>query len=155
VLVVSVVGCSPAQPAPPKPVVAIAQPAPPPLAAKTPCEQARELRAQVPKFLEQGRLDRTVRTLARADLLCPAEAAATWEEQIAALAEVGRYAEARALCDKIESTKNAPTLAREVCKQVRVQIATLDKAPAEASADHASENILSPDALGATATRAG
>jgi WD40 repeat protein len=129
----------------------VASAAPPPVSAKTPCEQARELRAQVPKFLEQGRLDRTVRTFARADLLCPAEAPATWEDQIAALAEVGRYAEARALCDKIEATKDAPMLAKEVCKQARAQIATLDKPPADPSLAQQNEKKLVIEAQTAAA----
>ncbi|MGZ3424499.1 MAG: WD40 domain-containing protein, partial [Polyangiales bacterium] len=144
-------GCSSAPAPAPKPVVTVAPPPAAPVATKTPCEQARELRAQVPAFLEQGRLDRTVRTLARADLLCPAEAASTWEEQIAALAEVGRYAEARALCDKIESTKDAPVLAREVCKQARASIATLEKTPADPNAAHANEKKLVAEAQAATA----
>ncbi|MBI5535520.1 MAG: hypothetical protein HY898_22510 [Deltaproteobacteria bacterium] len=69
-------GCSPPQqvpqprPASPAPVLN----APPAMsAAPTPCEVAREQRARVAQLLQQGKLDRTVRVIQRADALCPAQ----------------------------------------------------------------------------------
>src|SRR5215470_11968624 len=61
-------------------------------AATEGCLRAQKLRARAPALFEEGRLDRTVRVLQRAEDLCPVEAPATWALRVRALAAVGRSA---------------------------------------------------------------
>ncbi len=96
---------------------------------KTPCEQGRELRATIPALLAQGRLDRTIRTLGRADLLCPAEAPSTWGALVVTLAEVGRNEEARALADRIDKLPDAPAEAKHGAKMARARVAGIKLTP--------------------------
>lgn len=120
-------GCAGAKIAPPPsaeaPVVTVA----PKPERKAPCDQARALRAQVPSLLGEGRLDRTLRTIANADRLCPSEAASSWDTLVLTLADIGRYAEARALCDKIDATKDAPAPAKSASQRARSTLALLDQ----------------------------
>jgi hypothetical protein len=75
--------------------------------AETPCEQARKERARVPKLLDEGKLDRALRVIAKANTLCAAEAPATWSAEMATLAEVGRYDDARTLAEALENDARA------------------------------------------------
>ncbi len=74
---------------------------------ETPCEKAGAQRARVPGLLAQGKLDRTLRVIAKANALCAAEARETWGEEVETLAEIGRYAEARALAETIAKSDAA------------------------------------------------
>src|SRR4051812_42756386 len=47
-------------------------------AQRPPCEVAAEQRVRVPGLLAEGRLDRTVRVIRRADAMCPASAKESW-----------------------------------------------------------------------------
>jgi len=134
----AIVRCSPflfatacsTPPAPPPPKA----PPPAPLyvpVAKTPCEQAEELRDGVVALLAEGRLDRTIRTIERADSLCPAEAPSTWATLVIALADVGRWKEARELVAKIESHKDAPLDARATATVVKQKLEGYEKPPAD------------------------
>lgn len=114
----------------PPPVV----PTPPPVVPKTPCEQSRELRDQVPAFLAQGRLDRTIRTIDLADRLCPAEAPQTWGWLVTTLTDVGRWSEARALATKIEGATEAPADAKPSAEASLKKIDKIDRAPADVAA---------------------
>ncbi len=118
---------------------------------KAPCEQARELRAQVSEYVEQGKLDRTVRTLQSADALCPSESASTWAIQVTALGDVGLWAEARALADRIEASKDAPPAARTAAQATRAKIALEDKAPADPAAARETARKLASEAQAAAA----
>jgi WD40 repeat protein len=81
-------------------------PAPPGAFAEG-CARARKLRARAPALFEEGRLDRTVRVLQRAEDLCPIEAPATWALRVRALAAVGRSAEALQLAARIDRSDRA------------------------------------------------
>jgi WD40 repeat protein len=73
---------------------------------------AAQQRARVPALLAAGRLDRTVRVIARADALCPASAAESSAARATALAELGRGDEARAVASG-EGTVEAASRAFE------------------------------------------
>jgi len=131
-LLVAAAACS-APPAPkPAPVAA-----PPPLyvpVVKTPCEQATDLRDSVPALLSDGRLDRTIRTIERADLLCPADAPSTWATLVIALADIGRWTDARAVITKIEAQTDVPLDARATATVVKQKLDKYEVAPPDPSA---------------------
>ncbi|APR75298.1 Protein kinase [Minicystis rosea] len=83
------------------------------------CVHARELRARAPKLLEEGRLDRAVRALQRAEDLCPPEAPATWGPRVTALAALGRSAETMQLARRIEQSDRASDADRAAAKAAR------------------------------------
>lgn len=101
--------------------------APAPIAAEPPspaCARARELRARAPRLLEEGRLDRAIRVMQRAEDGCREEAEATWAARVAALAAIGRVAEARQLAGRIDRSdratagdKRAAAAARAACDE--------------------------------------
>src|SRR5262249_17879336 len=99
----------------PAPPSASASPAPPP---RPPCDVAAEQRARVPGVLKEGRLDRTVRVIERADALCPSSAPETWEALVKTLVELGRWQDARKVADAIDGT-GATQPARAAAKQAR------------------------------------
>lgn len=126
-LLVASAGCS--APPPPKPAK-VAAPAPLYVpVTKTPCEQASDLRDSVLTLLSEGRLDRTIRMIERADLLCPADAPSTWATLVIALSDVGRWTEARALIAKIEAQKDAPLDARATATVVKQKLDKYEVAP--------------------------
>ncbi len=100
-------------------------------APKPPCDQAAELRARVPALRDAGKLDRTVRSLRRADLLCPATARDTWPTLLDALVELGRYDEAHKQIELIEQAKDAPAPAREATKAARQRLLALEAPPTD------------------------
>jgi hypothetical protein len=55
---------------------------------ETPCERSRAQRARVPGLLAKGKLDRTLRVLAKANELCKEEAPSTSADEVETLAEV-------------------------------------------------------------------
>jgi WD40 repeat protein len=71
------------------------------------CARARRFRDRAPALLDEGRLDRAVRVLQRAEELCPAEAPATWAPRVRALAALGRSAEALQLAARIDRSDRA------------------------------------------------
>jgi WD40 repeat protein len=128
--------------------------APPPLyvpVVKTPCEQATDLRDSVLTLLAEGRLDRTIRTIERADRLCPADAPTTWATLVIALADVGRFAEARALIAKIELHKDAPLDARATATVVKQKIDKYELPPADVIAARETSRRLAFEAQDAAA----
>src|SRR5690349_16858251 len=113
-------------------VAGTAQRPPSPLPpAPDPCQTAGELRKLVPALLGKGRLDRTVRVIAKANGLCPATAAATWAAEVETLAELGRYAEARRVAQEIEAERSAPEDARKAATAAMEKSARLDRSFAE------------------------
>ncbi|MBI2393526.1 MAG: hypothetical protein HYV09_28360 [Deltaproteobacteria bacterium] len=130
VAVGAVIAC--AAPKPPAPVAEPPRPPPPPApVARSPCEQAREQRDQVPALLAQGRLDRTLRTIDLADRLCPAEAPTTWGWLVTTLADVGRWSDARALAARIDAATDAPIDAKLSAESASKRVDKLDRAPAD------------------------
>ena len=128
---------------------------PPPPASvviKTPCEQGRELRATIPSLLAQGRLDRTIRTLGRADTLCPAEAPSTWGALVVTLAEVGRNEEARALADRIDKMPDAPAEAKQGAKMARARVAGVKPTPDTFAAREEARTLAKRAATGKSAS---
>lgn len=107
---------------PPVSVVSIAPPAEDPL----PCVAAARARARVPALLAEGRLDRTVRVVQRADALCPKSAAQTWAPLVTALAQLGRGEEARSVAARIEASREADGAAREAAKRARGALQALE-----------------------------
>lgn len=106
-LTLAALGCSPA---PSEPAAASALPstahtastAPAASAAAatpalSPCDRAAHGRARVPALLADGRLHRTLRVIEKANERCPATRAATLAAEVATLAELGRYEDARML----------------------------------------------------------
>jgi WD40 repeat protein len=101
-------------------------------APKPPCDQAAELRVRVPKLYAEGRLDRTVRAIRRADLLCPATAPETWPTLIDTLVTLGRYDEAHKAIEAAEAVKDRPAASLEATKSGRERLLKLEKLPADA-----------------------
>ena len=97
----------------------------PHLLENPPCERSAALRARVPDLLAQGRLDHSLRAIARANVLCPATAPATWAAEIATLVEVGDLLAAKQLAQTIAAAANAPELARQAAKQAETDVKRL------------------------------
>lgn len=93
--------------------------APPPPEDPLPCATAARERERAPALFAQGRLDRTVRVLERADALCPKSAADTWALLATALSDLGRDEEALRVAGAIEASKEASAAAREAAKKAR------------------------------------
>jgi WD40 repeat protein len=91
----------------------------PPAPPGSPCEEARRLRTSVPGLLEEGRLDRGVRTIDRADRLCPAERATTWGVLAGALADLGEVERLRALAAEIDGATSASPADRDKARAAR------------------------------------
>jgi WD40 repeat protein len=100
--------------APPKPVavtsasaaasIAAVPPTPPP---PQQCELAPALRAKVKPLLAEGRLNRALRVIEKADRLCTASEPETWAAHVMTLADLGRCADARAVAAKINASTQA------------------------------------------------
>jgi WD40 repeat protein len=71
------------------------------------CSRARELRRSVGADLDGGKLRRALDTIALADELCPAEAAASHAPRLHALVELGRADDAAALAAQIDPSRVA------------------------------------------------
>src|SRR5436309_2745186 len=84
-----------------------AAPAPALPSAPQPPKCGAELRGKVQSLLAEGRLDRTIRLIDKANSACPGTARETWPAQMATLAELGRYTEARELAAQIEGDAHA------------------------------------------------
>lgn len=59
------------------------------------CTRAKQLRERVPSLLAEGRLDRTLKVIAAANTLCPAQRGESLQVELETLLKVGRYDEAR------------------------------------------------------------
>jgi WD40 repeat protein len=101
-----------------------------PQAPHDPCAAARSLRTSAPKYFEAGRLDRTVRTLVAADRLCPGEAHATAPLLLAALDDLGKTDDARALAERITRDERADPAAKARATAILARVAV---APSEAA----------------------
>jgi hypothetical protein len=87
--------------------------------ARIACETAAKERARAPSLLASGKLDRTVRVIAKANELCQASARDTWEVEVATLAELGRFDDAKRVADAIDSSAGATMTARAAAKRAR------------------------------------
>lgn len=92
-----------------------------------PCELATRERARLPGLIAEGRLDRALRVLAKANRLCPGGRGSTWEIEVEALAEVGRYADAKALSTVIDEAAAASPAAREAARRAAAILADRDR----------------------------
>lgn len=78
----------------------------PPAAAPS-CAKIIEAKARLAALLSEGKLDRALRVMQRAESACPNEAPHLWADHVRALALIGRTAEARALALRIEGSDRA------------------------------------------------
>jgi tetratricopeptide (TPR) repeat protein len=99
----------------------------PPPRPPDPCEVAAGLRGKVAGFLDEGRLDRTVRLIQKANRLCQKSAPATWTAEVSTLAALGRYAEARALAATIDADASTGDDAKKAAAEARARCDQLDK----------------------------
>lgn len=83
-----------------------------------PCDVAARERARAAGLLAEGRLDRCIRVIRRADAMCPQSAPDTWETLMMALAEVGRADEARSVAAQIEKAAQASSESRGAAKRI-------------------------------------
>ncbi len=115
-----------ATPPPPAPA-----PPAPPAPAETPAEHAARLRARVPGLLAQGKLDRALRVLAFADTVWPASEPESWAPRVDALAEIGRYAEARKLAAEIDADPRSTPEAKAHAAAARAKVTAEDETRAD------------------------
>ena len=73
----------------------------------TPCEIAAQQRARAPGLLAEGKLNRTMRVLDKADKLCPADANKSMPALLQVTAEMGLVARAKELLAKAEKDADA------------------------------------------------
>ncbi len=83
------------------------------------CAHARDLRARVPKLLEEGRLDRALRVMQVAEGTCEKEAPATWGMHVSTLVAIGRAAEALQLADRIDISDRASAADKQAAAEAR------------------------------------
>ncbi len=117
-------------------------------AARTPpgeaCARAQKFRERAPALLDEGRLDRAIRVLQRAEDLCPAEAPATWALRVRALAAIGRSAEAIQLADRIERSDRAGDEARAAAVAARAAAEEHGRAIAERGSRRDAPELFDP-----------
>lgn len=87
--------------------------------AKAACERAAALRARVPGWRAEGKLDRARRAMLRAEAACPASAPASWSELLDLHAELGAYREGLSLAEKVERASDAPAAAKQAAAALR------------------------------------
>lgn len=97
------------------------------LPSRDPCELAAELRKEVKRFLDEGRLDRTVKLIEKADRLCSRSAPETWAVLVTTLVELGKYAEARKVAAQIEVDEHASAEAKAAASEAKERCDKLDK----------------------------
>lgn len=108
------------------------------------CTHAGELRGRAPKLLEEGRLDRAVRVLQRAEDLCPAEGHGTWAARVTALAAMGRSAEALQLAGRIERSDRADGPTRAAAVEARKLAEEHARSLAVAGSRHDAPELFDP-----------
>ena len=86
-----------------------------------PCEQAAKERSRAHGLLRTGKLQRTLRVIDKANRLCPATRASTWQVEVETLAEIGRYEAALALANTIDASAEAPS---EAAGRARARVGT-------------------------------
>ncbi|MEP7121790.1 MAG: WD40 repeat domain-containing protein [Byssovorax sp.] len=91
------------------------------------CTVAVHERARLAGLLGEGKLDRALRVAAKANGLCPGERSATWHLEVEALAEIGRYADARALAATIAASPTADTAAKQSAARALAVAAERDR----------------------------
>src|SRR5580704_13746933 len=104
------------------PVVERAMPAAPPVSE---CVEAGRLRAEVDGLVAQGKLDRTVRVIHEADLLCPASSGVSRLPLLGALVELDRTDAASEVAHAILGAAHTPAEDTEVRDALR-EIAARD-----------------------------
>jgi len=92
----------------------------------TPCEQSREERARVPKLLAEGKLDRTVQVIERADRLCPHDARESADVLLQTLVELGRWDDVERVASIIELRLTSSPASKEAAAFAKKKRATAD-----------------------------
>lgn len=87
------------------------------------------MRARAPNLLAEGRLDRSLRAIARANVLCPATAPETWAVEVATLVEVGDLLAAKELARTIAAAASAPDLAKRAALKADEDAKRLEALP--------------------------
>jgi tetratricopeptide (TPR) repeat protein len=113
---------------PPVPLPVATASAPARAHEKPPCEVAAELRARVPRLMQEGKLHRTGRVIEKANRLCSATAKETWAAEVEVAVALGRYAEARKLIEAIGVAADAPEGAKAAAKAAAERVEQFDKA---------------------------
>lgn len=123
----------------PPPIVSTS---PPIATVKSPCEDAATERGRVLSLLSEGRIHRVTRVVARADHLCPA----TWRDSAAALlsalVELGRYAEARALVQRVAADPSADVRLRSAAEDAQHRVDSRDRTFDDPAGAQASMRVL-------------
>jgi hypothetical protein len=101
------------------------------IAPPTSCELASVARRRVPGLLAEGRLDRALRVIDRADARCPASVRDSTAERLEALASIGRDDEALALAARVESTSDATAASRDAAAKARGVVAARAPQPGD------------------------
>ena len=97
------------------------------------CLRAAALRQRVSPLLAEGRIDRALRVMTRAEEACPRSAPETWAAHAAALADIGRSAEAIQFADRIARSDRASDSDRSsaAATRARAEIHARDVVDAE------------------------
>lgn len=91
-----------------------------------PCADSALERARVPGLLAEGKLHRARRVLRRANELCDASKRETWAAEVATLADLAAWDEARTLASIIQGDAFAPTDARAAAADALARATKLD-----------------------------
>jgi tetratricopeptide (TPR) repeat protein len=78
--------------------------------------------------MNPGKLHRTEKVIEKANHLCPETAKQTWAAEVEVLAELGRYAEARGLAQRIGVAPDSPDAVKQAAKVAVENVARFDKA---------------------------
>jgi WD40 repeat protein len=90
------------------------------------CERVRPDRGRVKVLLAEGKLDRAIRVMQRVEGNCREDAELTWADHVAALAEIGRAAEARQLAGIIDDSPRATAVDKKAAAAAREAAAAHD-----------------------------
>lgn len=105
-----------------------------PVKAPAPCAQAAAERARVTGLVTAGRIDRALRVIRRANELCPASAAESWQPELELLAELGQPDEVSKLAASIEAAADAPADLEGAARAARERAASSDHGAVDARA---------------------
>jgi hypothetical protein len=111
-------------------------------APASPCEQAAAARRRVPGLLVEGKLDRALRVLDRADARCPASAHDAIAERLEALASIGRDDDAQALAARVEAMPDATPAMRAAAAEARLVVADHAARPGDERGEDDAEAAL-------------
>ena len=107
-----------------------------PVAKVITCAHATELTARVPTLLDQGKLRRAQRVLAKADALCPDVHAGHQDVDALIVAELGQWRDAEKAIADIEASKDKVAMGTPLLAKAKQIVAASKLADAAAKANH-------------------